>query len=134
MERSWSQGEVQVAHVMLVEDDEAFSYLVKKGILAAGHDVSCVIDGMRALDSLESDVQIDLLVTDLRLPAGTPNGVSLAQMASLRRPALKILYMTAFADIAEAARGDGPAIVLKSDDASQVLSAIESALTGARAG
>jgi DNA-binding NtrC family response regulator len=113
---------------MLVEDDEAFSYLVQRGIVAAGHEVSSFADGLGALTSLESGVEIDLLVTDLRLPSGTPNGVSLGQMASLRRPALKIVYMTAFADVAAAARDNAPKVVLKNDDGSKVLAAIESAL------
>ena len=113
---------------MIVEDDEAFGYLIEKQLLAAGHQVTRFLSWVGVLESLEAGDGVDLLVTDLRLPAGTPNGASLARMALARRPNLKVIYMTAFAEVADDAKAVLPAVLIKSDDASNVVSAIEDAL------
>ncbi len=118
-----------MAHVMIVEDDEAYAYVIEKRVTNAGHDVTIFTDWVGALKAVESNATIDVLVTDLRLPPGTPNGVSVARMAMLRRPRLRVVYMTAYADIAVAVADELPGLLLKGADASNVLGAIETALT-----
>ena len=117
-----------MARLMVVEDDEVFAYLVERELRAAGHEVILFPDWHGVLEALESAVGIDVLVTDLRLPPGTPHGVSLGHMARSRRPTLKIVYMTAFADVAVEVREDIPDIVLKGSDGRAVVSAVEAAL------
>ena len=53
---------------------------------------------------LESDVRIDLLITDIGLPGGM-NGRQMADMARQRRPDLKVLFITGYAE--NAAIGNG---------------------------
>jgi len=117
-----------VANVLIVEDDEPFAYLVEKGLNAEGHVVSLFHDWSGVLDLLEGDAPIDLLITDLKLPAGTPNGVSLARLAIKRRPGLKVVYMTAFADLAVEVSHSLPNLVIKGADARAVLTAVGEAL------
>jgi CheY-like chemotaxis protein len=83
------------ANILLVDDDEAFSYTAAKALRAAGYDVSIAPDHRLALEILDSPRPLDLLITDIVMP-NRVNGFALARMARLRRLDLKILYMTAF--------------------------------------
>src|SRR5215831_17960433 len=90
-----------MARILLVEDDPAFSYALARCLRADGYEVVACAESIQALEELESDRRVDILVTDLRLPSGTPHGFSLGRMAKLRRPRLPIIFMTGFPDIAE---------------------------------
>jgi len=110
--------------VLVVDDDEACRYLLERELKAAGHEPVLHHDWTGVIDLLEGSETIDALVTDLRLPAGTPNGVSLAQMAKKRRPELKIVFITAFADLmAEAPERLGP-VFFKGNGFKPVIGAI----------
>jgi len=117
-----------MARVVIVEDDEAYGYVIEKHVSAAGHQVSRYSDWSGVLENLEAGASVDLLVVDLQLPPGTPNGLSLGRMALHARPKLRVIYMTAFADLAEVAADKRTTVILKSEDATSVVSAIEAAL------
>jgi DNA-binding response OmpR family regulator len=53
-------------------------------------------DAASGLKVLESDVKIDLLITDVGLPGGI-NGKEMADKARERRPDLKVLFITGYA-------------------------------------
>ncbi|WP_163334134.1 response regulator, partial [Enterobacter bugandensis] len=59
--------------------------------------------GPAGLDILQSAEDIDLLVTDIGLPG--LNGRQVAEAARLRRPDLKVLFMTGYAESAAIAQG-----------------------------
>ena len=61
-------------------------------------------DGPSGLTMLQSDARIDLLITDVGLPGGM-NGRQVADAARRRRPDLKILFVTGYAE--NAAVGNG---------------------------
>jgi CheY-like chemotaxis protein len=81
--------------VLLVEDTDADRYATKKALSDAGYEVLAATSYMRALELLCGDSPIDLLVTDIVMPSGV-NGFALARMARVRRPELKILYLTGY--------------------------------------
>jgi CheY-like chemotaxis protein len=54
-------------------------------------------DGASGLKVLQSNVRIDLLVTDVGLPGGL-NGRQMADAARLNRPDLKVLFITGYAE------------------------------------
>lgn len=81
--------------ILLVDDEEAFRYSSSKALRGAGFDVTEVPDHRGALEELSSDRQIDLLVTDVVIP-NSVNGFALARMARMRRPGLKVVYVTAY--------------------------------------
>jgi CheY-like chemotaxis protein len=60
-------------------------------------------DGVAGLALAQSDAKIDLLVTDVGLPG--LNGRQLADAARTARPALRVLFMTGYAENAALASG-----------------------------
>src|ERR1700739_1526002 len=61
-------------------------------------------DTTSGLKVLQSDVRIDLLITDVGLPGGM-NGRQLADAARARRPGLKVLFITGYAENAAVSNG-----------------------------
>jgi CheY-like chemotaxis protein len=51
-----------------------------------------------AIKVLEGDEGVHMLLADVQMPVGTPNGVTIARMARLRRHKLPIVFMTGFYD------------------------------------
>ncbi len=84
---------------VLVVDDEPIIRTVRRvcsdrfGLRGAG-----AADGVGALEYLRSGKDIDLLVTDMRLPG--MSGRQIADAARELRPRLKVLFVTGFADSA----------------------------------
>src|SRR6185312_14360632 len=84
-----------ISRILLVDDDEAFRYAASKVLENAGFEVTVAPDYRRALEVLESEAPIDLLVTDVVMP-NRINGFALARMARMRRLGLKVLYVSAY--------------------------------------
>ena len=82
-------------NVLLVEDDAFFRESSAKGLRQAGFTVHIAADHRGALDILDDDRPIDVLCTDIVMPEGL-GGVALARLARLRRPNLKVLYVTGY--------------------------------------
>jgi CheY-like chemotaxis protein len=61
-------------------------------------------DGAAGLKVLQSPARIDLLVTDVGLPGGM-NGRQVADAARALRPALKVLFITGYAENAVLGHG-----------------------------
>ena len=57
--------------------------------------MSLAPDHRLALEDLESARPVDLLITDIVMPDRV-NGVALSRMARMRRPELKVIYLTAY--------------------------------------
>ncbi|MNQ59243.1 Blue-light-activated protein [compost metagenome] len=89
--------------VMLVEDDAAVRMLVLDLLKELGYRAHEAEDAKDALPVLESDLRVDLLVTDVGLPG--MNGRQLAEIARRHRPGLKVLFMTGYAQIAAERQG-----------------------------
>ncbi|WP_242187729.1 PAS domain-containing protein [Sphingomonas sp. CARO-RG-8B-R24-01] len=90
--------------VLVVDDEPAVRALVVDTLVDLGHHVLEAGDGPSAVTLLDSDRIIDLMITDVGLPKGM-NGRQLADVARVRRPDLKILFITGYAE--NAAVGNG---------------------------
>jgi CheY-like chemotaxis protein len=89
--------------VLVVEDESVVRDLVVDVLRELGYRTVEAADGQAGLRILESDARIDLLISDVGLPG--LNGRQLADMARRRRPDLKVLFMTGYAENAALAGG-----------------------------
>ncbi|WP_085695957.1 PAS domain-containing sensor histidine kinase [Pseudomonas sp. B26(2017)] len=100
--------------VVVVEDDPAVRMLVLDLLKELGYHAHEAEDAKGALPLLESDLRVDLLVTDVGLPG--MNGRQMAEIARQHRPGLKVLFMTGYAQKAAERQGfleDGMDMVAK---------------------
>ncbi len=85
--------------ILVVEDDASLRRVAQTMLDSLGYTVMAASDGNSALTMLEKNPGIDLLFTDLALPRGM-NGAVLAREAASRRPDLKVLFTSGFAEYA----------------------------------
>ena len=83
------------SRILVVDDDPAFGDSTARVLRAAGFEVFLAADHRLALEDLESTRPIDLLITDIVMPDRV-NGIALSRMARMRRPELKVIYLTAY--------------------------------------
>jgi CheY-like chemotaxis protein len=93
------QGET----ILIVDDNETLRMVMLQVVAELGYRVLDAPDAHRALEILQSDPWIKLLVTDVGLPS--MNGRQLAEIAHRLRPELKVLFVTGYAQTA-AVRGE----------------------------
>ena len=85
------QGET----VLVVDDEASVRMSVTEILQDLGYKAIEAVESKAALQVLESDARIDLLVTDVGLPG--LNGRQIADAARVLRPDLKVLFMTGYA-------------------------------------
>jgi PAS domain S-box-containing protein len=83
--------------VLVIDDDPTIRMLVAEVLSESGYAVIEAPDGPAGLTVLNSDARIDLLITDVGLPGGL-NGRQVADAARVRRPSLKVLFITGYAE------------------------------------
>jgi signal transduction histidine kinase len=81
--------------ILLVEDDALVRRYAHDQLLAIGHAVLEAGSGPEALALLERHEGIDLLFTDVAMP--DMSGRDLADLAREKRPGLRVLYMSGYA-------------------------------------
>ncbi len=69
-----------------------------------GYRIVAATDGRSALAALDETPEVDLLFTDVVLPGGM-GGVELAREARRRRPGIKVLFTTGYAERAAVHQG-----------------------------
>ena len=94
------QGET----VLVIDDEEPVRNLIVEVLKEAGYRVLEAGDGPAGLRLLQSDMRIDLLITDVGLPGGL-NGRQVADAARIGRPELKVLFVTGYAENAVVGNG-----------------------------
>ncbi len=83
--------------VLVVDDEPTVRMLVTEVLEDLGYAAIEAGDGVSGLKVLQSDVRVDLLVTDVGLPGGL-NGRQMADAARQHRPDLKVLFITGYAE------------------------------------
>jgi len=87
------QGET----VLVVDDEPSVRMLITEVLDDLGYTAIEAADSLAGLKVLQSDIRIDLLITDVGLPGGM-NGRQMADAARVARPDLKILFITGYAE------------------------------------
>ncbi len=90
--------------VLIVDDEPTVRMLVTEVLEELGYTAIEAADGAAGLKVLQSDVRIDLLVTDVGLPGGM-NGRQMADAGRVARPKLKVLFITGYAENAVVGNG-----------------------------
>ncbi|WP_296185360.1 response regulator [Pseudomonas sp. UBA1879] len=101
-------------HVLIVEDTASVRMFVNEILTDAGYRCTQAADVATALELLEHDTTIDLLLTDVGMPQ--MNGRELAQRLRAWRPNVPVLFMTGYAENAlnrQHFLGDGMDMITK---------------------
>ena len=83
-----------MARILVAEDEAPVREFVVRALEHAGHEVTSVGDGQRAVETLIT-ARFDLLVTDIVMPE--MDGITLALKVSKDWPHMPILMMTGYA-------------------------------------
>jgi CheY-like chemotaxis protein len=81
--------------ILVIEDDEGVLAFEREILAAEGYKVLVARDSVEAMRVIESDVPIDLILTDVVLPGGM-NGRHIADAAKRLRPEVPVLYTTGY--------------------------------------
>ncbi len=117
--------------VLVVDDEPTVRMLIGDTLAELGYRRIEAADAASAMKVLESDVNIDLLITDVGLP-GEMNGKQLADAVRKSRPKLKILFITGYAQNAAVSNGHldpGMHVLSKPFPMDQLASRIRSIIT-----
>ncbi|WP_267426794.1 PAS domain S-box protein [Methylobacterium sp. GC_Met_2] len=124
------QGET----VLIVDDEPTVRMLISDILEDLGYTAIEAGDSAAGLKVLQSDVRIDLLVTDVGLPGGM-NGRQMADAARVARPDLKVLFITGYAENAILGNGHlapGMAVLTKPFAIEAMAARIRSMIEGSR--
>ncbi|MEA4892488.1 MAG: response regulator transcription factor [Peptococcaceae bacterium] len=86
--------------ILIVEDEEAISTLIKINLTDAGYRCVCAFDGMEAADLLEKE-NFDLILLDIMLPK--INGYQLIEY--IRPLDIPVIFLTAKSDVKDRVKG-----------------------------
>jgi CheY-like chemotaxis protein len=121
--------------VLVLEDDPTIRLLTVELLEELGYRALSAQDGSSALAILDTDARVDLLLSDVGLPRGM-NGRQVAAAARKSRPALKVLFVTGYADIERFGGGpldDGMSVLMKPFELSALARRIKGVLDGKNA-
>ena len=82
--------------MLLVEDEPAVNRLAERVLRDLGYTVRAAWSGEEALALLERNGDIDLLLTDVRLPRRS--GTDLAEQMRRMHPRAKVLFMSGYVE------------------------------------
>lgn len=91
--------------VLVVDDEASIRGLVSEVLDQSGYVTVEACDGASGLRILESNLPVDLLITDVGMPGGM-SGPQMVALARKVRPQLKVLFITGYAE--QALTADGP--------------------------
>src|SRR5579859_5797755 len=86
------------APVLVVHDDAETRDVALAALRSAGLEAVALADPMVALDAIEADSRVRVLVTSTTFPAGKPNGVALGRMLKAKRHPLKVVFIASLED------------------------------------
>ena len=79
--------------VLVAHDDKETRDLALAALSAAGLEAVGFEDPIAALDAIETNSRVRVLVTRVDFGSGKLNGVALARMLRVKRPGAKILFL-----------------------------------------
>jgi two-component system cell cycle sensor histidine kinase/response regulator CckA len=86
----------QPLRILIVDDEEPVRRFVERVLRDAGYATTLAADGPEAIAAADKMEQIDILLTDVMMPA--MQGDELARRLRQSRRSLKVLYLTGYSD------------------------------------
>ena len=121
-----------MAKILAVEDEALVRILIVETLSDVGHTVLEAPDGEAALAIVKETPDLDLIVTDVRMPK--MDGFALAVNAHHVRPDLGILFMTGYSGTEVPPELPSVKVMQKPFDPDELVVAIAAMLGGTRAG
>jgi two-component system, NtrC family, response regulator len=84
--------------VLFVDDDAAFADAAARSFESVGMRAVVALGSTAALEAFDSD-EIDVVVTDFKLPAGESHGLALARKIKNKSPRGPVILMTAHPEL-----------------------------------
>ena len=91
--------------VLVVDDEPMVAEMATEALLHAGYRALFALDAYSGMGQLERNTEIDLLFTDVVMPG--IDGFRFADMATARRPRLRVLYTTGYVGLARELQAAG---------------------------
>lgn len=88
---------MDMPNVLLVDDDEAFLEVLSRRLVLRGFNISKASNGEQALTSLSADVEIEVIVLDLKMP-GRSGLETLVEIKKIR-PLVEVVLLTGQGDV-----------------------------------
>ncbi len=85
---------MQQSKILIVEDEEYNIYYLQQILSLAGYKTVVAEDGQKAIDAVSQDVEIDLILMDIRLPG--IDGIEASKRIKGTNPNMPIIAQTAF--------------------------------------
>ena len=117
--------------VLIVDDEFVVRDFVSRTLRQAGYQTETASDGGVAVSIADAWTSPDLLVTDLKMPG--MDGLSLAGVMQRQDPHLRVLFLTAYADVLpelDAAMAGRQAVLGKPCTVRELLHAVSQVLFG----
>jgi DNA-binding NtrC family response regulator len=86
------------APVLVVHNEFDTRELALTALRGAGREVAGFADPMIALDAIETDSRVRVLVTGVDFGQGKINGIALARMMKVKRPGLLAVFVASLED------------------------------------
>jgi signal transduction histidine kinase len=121
-------GKLAGATILLVDDDNQVREIIRAMLHELGYRVLEAGSGGAALDMLQRDPNVELLIVDFAMPG--MNGAELARHVRSKRPTLPIIFATGFVDRAALAGIEESRIIGKPFSETELAEKIAAALAG----
>lgn len=83
-----------MARILAVDDEQNILMVLQTLLKSMGHEVTTTQDGNEVIKILQTDQQIDLLLSDVRMHP--MNGMELLEKSKKIRPSLPVILLTAY--------------------------------------
>ncbi len=116
------------ARILLVEDEDSIRLLAQRVLQRQGYEVVAIDNGETAFATLAGDLAVDLLLSDVVMPG--LDGRHLARLARERRPQLRVMLMSGYAEHEVGTDLEATAFLAKPFSVAELTDAVASALNG----
>jgi DNA-binding NtrC family response regulator len=90
-----------MATILIVEDNESMAKMLQQALTGEGYRIFLAKDKQEGIEKIQRE-NIDLVLSDLRLPSGT--GIDILQATREQSPFIPVIIMTAYGKVEDAVR------------------------------